>query len=67
MALERIHQQSPQEFARWGRALSDVLGQPVPLAYQPRLPRMASLTLLSRQDFPGAAGQPAVILRFALP
>lgn len=67
LALERIHQQSPQEFARWGRTLSDKLGQPVPLDYQARLPRTASLTLLSRQDFPGAAGEPAVILRFALP
>ena len=67
LALERIHQQSAQEFSRWGQALAHALDQPLPLAYQPRLPRTATLTLLARQDFAGGAGQPAAILRFALP
>ncbi|CAM5209877.1 Sulfite reductase (NADPH) flavoprotein alpha-component OS=Castellaniella defragrans OX=75697 GN=HNR28_001167 PE=4 SV=1 [Castellaniella defragrans] len=67
LALERIHQQSAQEFARWGQALAQVLGQPLPLAYRPRLPHTATLGLVARQDFAGGAGEPAAILRFALP
>ena len=67
LALERIHQQSAQEFSRWGQAVAQALGQPLPLAYQPRLPHTAMLTLLARQDFAGGAGEPAAILRFALP
>ena len=67
MPPERIHQQSPQEFARWGDALGQALGQPLAIDYQPRLPPMSALTLRSRQDFASGAGDPAVILRFALP
>ena len=67
---ERIHQQSPQEFARWGDALAQALGHGLALDYRPRLPPVSELTLLSRQDFAGgadAAGDPAVILRLGLP
>lgn len=67
LPLARIHQQSAQEFDRWGQALSQALGEPLHLQYRPRVPRTTALTLQSRQDFPGGAGQPAVILRFALP
>ncbi|WP_312301824.1 PepSY domain-containing protein [Diaphorobacter nitroreducens] len=67
LPLERIHQQSAQEFARWGRALSQALGLRLQIDYQPRLPRTVALTLAARQDFPGGAGEPAAILRFALP
>lgn len=67
LPLERIHQQSAQEFARWGQALAQALGQPLQLDYRPRLPRTVALTLVARQDFPGGAGEPAAILRFALP
>jgi len=67
LPLERIHQQSAQEFVRWGQALAQALGEPLQLVYQPRLPRTATLTLAARQDFAGGAGEPAVILRFALP
>ncbi|MDR2155508.1 MAG: PepSY domain-containing protein [Burkholderiaceae bacterium] len=64
LPLEKIHQQSPQEFARWGEALAQALGEPLALDYVPRLPKTTALTLISRQHFPGAAGEPAVILRF---
>lgn len=67
LPLERIHQQSAQEFARWGEALAQALGEPLVLDYQPRLPATTALTLLSRTDYPGGAGEPAVILRFAWP
>lgn len=67
MPLERIHQQSGQQFARWGLALSQALGEPLVLAHVPRLPSTAVLTLLSRHDYPGPADQVAAILRFAWP
>uniref|UniRef100_UPI0033427674 PepSY domain-containing protein n=1 Tax=Castellaniella defragrans TaxID=75697 RepID=UPI0033427674 len=67
LALERIHQQSTQEFTRWGQALAQALGQPLQIIHRPRLPRTAALTLAMRQDFAGGAGEPAAILRFALP
>ncbi|HEX6016620.1 MAG TPA: PepSY domain-containing protein, partial [Burkholderiaceae bacterium] len=67
LPLERIHQQSAQEFARWGEALAQALGEPLILDYKPRLPATTALTLLSRDDYPGGAGEPAVILRFAWP
>ena len=67
LPLERIHQQSAQEFSRWGQALAETLGQALELTYLPRIPRTTALTLIARQDFPGGAGEPAAILRFALP
>ena len=67
LPLERIHQQSAQEFARWGEALAAALGEPLALDFRPRLPATTALTLRSREDYPGGAGEPAVILRFDWP
>lgn len=67
LPMERIHQQSAQEFARWGEAVAQALGQPLPLDYRPRLPATTALTLVSRRDFPGGDEQPATILRFVWP
>ena len=67
LPLECIHQQSSQQFARWGDALAQALGEPLVLEHVPRLPRTATLALTARQDYAGAIGQPASILRFAWP
>lgn len=67
LPLERIHQQSGQQFARWGVALAQALGEPLVLAHVPRVPPTAALTLMARQDYPGATGQATAILRFAWP
>ena len=67
LPLERIHQQSGQQFARWGEALAQALGEPLVLAHVPRLPPTTGLTLVSRQDYPGATEQATAILRFAWP
>ena len=67
LPLECIHQQSGQQFARWGQALAGALGEPLVLAHVPRLPPTATLTLTARQAYAGADGQPTAILRFALP
>ena len=67
LPLECIHQQSSQQFARWGEAVAQALGEPLVLEHVPRVPATATLTLTARQDYPGATRQPASILRFAWP
>ncbi|MCE4537050.1 PepSY domain-containing protein [Pelomonas sp. P7] len=67
LPLECIHQQSSQQFALWGRALSQALGEPLVLEHVPRLPHTVALRLTARKDYPGATGQPASVLRFAWP
>ncbi|MEZ5606288.1 MAG: PepSY domain-containing protein [Burkholderiaceae bacterium] len=67
LPLARIHQQSAQEFARWGEQVGEALGEPLALRYRPRIPRTIELELVSRQDYPGGAGEPAAILRFQWP
>lgn len=64
LPLTRIHQQSAQEFARWGEQVGQALSEPLALQYRPRIPRTSELELMSRQDYPGGAGEPAAILRF---
>jgi sulfite reductase (NADPH) flavoprotein alpha-component len=67
LPLECIHQQSAQQFARWGDDLAQALNEPLVLEHIPRLPATTALTLTARQDYPGDADQPTAILRFALP
>ncbi|MBH1979867.1 MAG: PepSY domain-containing protein [Comamonadaceae bacterium] len=67
LPLECIHQQSGQQFARWGAALAQALGEPLVLEHMPRVPPTTALTLMARQDYPGASGQAAAILRFVWP
>ena len=67
LPLERIHQQSGQQFARWGDALSQALGEPMVLAHVPRVPATTALTLTVRHDHPAASGPGAAILRFEWP
>lgn len=67
LPLECIHQQSAQQFARWGLALAQALNEPLVLEHVPRLPPTTLLTLIGRQNFAAAGGQPTAILRFAWP
>lgn len=67
LPLDTIDRQSPQDFARWGRALGDVLGIALELAHQPVLPAIDRLTLVSRRDYGAEVQAPTAILRFALP
>lgn len=67
LPLECIHQQSGQQFARWGDALAQALGEPLVLEHVPRVPPTTELELIARQDFTGVTGQAAAILRFAWP
>lgn len=67
MPLDTIDRQSPQEFARWGRALGRVLGIDLELEHRPVLPKTERLTLVSRRDYGGEVQAPTAILRFARP
>jgi sulfite reductase (NADPH) flavoprotein alpha-component len=67
LPLECIHQQSSQQFARWGRDLAQALGEPLVMDYVPRVPPTTALTLVMRQQYAGWDGQPSAILRFKWP
>lgn len=67
LPLECIHQQSGQQFALWGETLAQVLNEPLVLNYVPRVPTNTTLTLISRQDYPGQTDRPTAILRFEWP
>lgn len=67
MPLGTVNRQSPQDFARWGRDLGDVLGHPLDLAHLPQVPQGEVLRLISRRDYGTEMQAPAAILRFALP
>ncbi|WP_338721260.1 PepSY domain-containing protein [Devosia sp. XK-2] len=67
LPLDTVDRQSPQDFARWGRALGEVLGMALDLSHQPVLPAIDRLTLVSRRDYGAEVQAPTAILRFALP
>ena len=67
MPMGRVDRQSPQDFARWGRALGAQIGSPLTLNHQPVTPRTETLALISRRDYGTAVKAPTAILRFGLP
>jgi sulfite reductase (NADPH) flavoprotein alpha-component len=67
LAFNTVDRQSPQDFARWGRALGRTLGIDLELAHRPARPTTTRLTLVSRRDYGAEVGAPTSILRFALP
>ncbi|MFT5743323.1 MAG: sulfite reductase (NADPH) flavoprotein alpha-component, partial [Paracoccaceae bacterium] len=48
LPFDTIDRQSPQDFARWGRLLGQVLGIDLELTHQPVQPATQTLTLVSR-------------------
>ncbi len=67
LPMDTVDRQSPQDFARWGRAFGAAIGLPLELAHQPVVPRTDVLTLVSRRDYGAEVQSPTAILRFALP
>lgn len=67
MPLQTIDRQSAQEFARWGEALSEAMGEELALAHVPERPRTCTLTLVGRTDYGAEVQAPTGVLRFALP
>lgn len=66
LSLEKIHQQSAQQFFQWCNKVSHALNETLVINYEPRIPDTRELRLVSRQEFSGV-GEPAVILRFEWP
>ncbi len=67
LPLDTVDRQSPQDFARWGRALGQALGLDLELAHHLVTPVSVGLTLVSRRDYGAEVQAPTSILRFALP
>ena len=60
-----IDRQSEQDFATWGRRLSDALGEDLPIAHEPVRPALQKLVLVDREDYGIEVQAPTVVLRFA--
>jgi sulfite reductase (NADPH) flavoprotein alpha-component len=67
LPLDTVDRQSPQDFARWGRALGAAMEISIELSHQPVRPAAYPLTLVSRRDYGAEVQAPTAILRFALP
>lgn len=67
LSMETVDRQSPQDFARWGRSLSQALHLPFELDHEASPPATIELGLLSRRDYGADVQAPVSILRFALP
>ncbi|WP_071673740.1 PepSY domain-containing protein [Nioella nitratireducens] len=65
--FDTVDRQSPQDFARWGRALGQAMGLDLELTHQPVVPASQDITLVSRRDYGAEVQSPTAILRFALP
>ncbi|RXF75580.1 PepSY domain-containing protein [Hansschlegelia zhihuaiae] len=65
--FDAVDRQSPQDFARWGRALGQALGIDLALAHQPIPAAFQRLTLIGRRDYGADVQAPTAILRFSLP
>lgn len=64
---DTVDRQSPQDFARWGRALGQAMDLTLELSHQPVLPAVQDLTLIERRDYGAEVQAPTTILRFAPP
>lgn len=67
LPLDTIDRQSPQAFARWGRAVGAAMGVTLDLEHRPARPATVGLTLAQRRDYGTEVQAPTAILRFALP
>jgi sulfite reductase (NADPH) flavoprotein alpha-component len=67
LPLDTVDRQSPQDFARWGKALGAAIGLDLSLNHQPVAPRAQPLTLISRRDYGQMVQAPTAILRFEVP
>lgn len=64
MGLDTIDRQSTQEFARWGRAVGQLLERELVLEYTHKPPQTQPLELISRTDYGAKVLAPTSILRF---
>lgn len=67
MGLETINRQSSQEFARWGHALGEVLGDDLMLVHTAKQPHTHRLVLAERIVYGEKVDTPTHVLRFKAP
>lgn len=67
LPFDTVDRQSPQDFARWGHALGEMLGVPLELSHHPIRPKSETLMLVARRDYGAEVQAPTAILRFAVP
>lgn len=67
LPLETINRQSPQEFARWGNAVGNVINTELTLVYTPIHRHTSTLTLVERVDYGEEVQAPTAVLRFKAP
>ncbi|MEI6096895.1 MAG: PepSY domain-containing protein [Alphaproteobacteria bacterium] len=67
LPLYTVDRQSPQDFARWGRALGAQMGLTLNLVHLPEQPAVHALSLTQHTDFGAEVQAPTAILRFQLP
>lgn len=61
---ELIDRCCPAQFSEWGRRISELIGTPFSLTYNPVLPPTVKLELVERADYGLAVQAPTSILRF---
>jgi sulfite reductase (NADPH) flavoprotein alpha-component len=64
LELDTIDRQSTQEFARWGNALGQALGEEIELTHVARRPPTHALQLVERIDYGLQVQAPTSVLRF---
>lgn len=62
--LDMIDRQSPQEFARWGSNVGDLIGVELNLTHNPGRPKTNRLQLVERVDYGTDSDAPTTVLRF---
>lgn len=67
LELATVNRQSTQEFARWGKAVGDLTGQPLALVHLPARAQTFGLRLVERSDYGMHEPEPTCVLRFAAP
>lgn len=67
LGFDNINRQSPQEFARWGSAVSKVTHDDLLLIHTPVQPSSTTLALVERVNYGIEVKAPTAVLRFKLP
>ncbi|WP_299200340.1 PepSY domain-containing protein [uncultured Amphritea sp.] len=67
LPLDTINRQSPQEFSRWGEAVSSVINTELTLTHTPTHPATTTLALIERVDYGVEVEAPTSVMRFNAP
>lgn len=65
--LDLIDRQSPQEFARWGKTVGELIGTDLTLEHNPERPHTTPLQLAERVEYAADTDTPTTVFRFIAP